>query len=63
MPSLSDLSHVDPCVICGDMQLRANMVTASKHFVKTGKRGYVCAGCHSSPKTFHSAFRRQAGLE
>lgn len=63
MPSLSDSSHFDPCIICRGMHQRSNMVTASKHFLKTGKRGYVCAECHEGPKTFHSAFRQRAGLQ
>jgi hypothetical protein len=44
MPSLSDLSHMDPCRLCGDMLLRADLVRASK-VLGEGKRGYLCSKC------------------
>ena len=41
MPSLSDLSHMDPCRFCRVIDLRADLLRASK-VLGEGTRGYVC---------------------
>jgi hypothetical protein len=43
-PSLSDVSHLDPCRICKGYELRADLLRASK-VMGEGKRGYVCVKC------------------
>ena len=44
MPSLSDLSHLDPCRFCGGSHLRADLHQA-RQVLGPGKRGYVCDEC------------------
>ena len=45
MASLSDLSHADTCAhkFCNTLELRANMVAASK--IPGKSRGYFCKPC------------------
>lgn len=43
-PSISDVSHLDPCRLCRGAHLRAHLIRANR-LLTTTSRGYICRPC------------------
>lgn len=57
--SLANASHMDPCVVCRSLELRADMVRANTVSIKgrpvrSNARGYVCQFCLNNARLKNS---------